>query len=237
MNIHWLGQHQDYAKTLAQQEDLVNNLRQKIETHSYSPKEHNTLLLLEHAPIYTIGRTRDTSSLHPTTSHAQNQLPYPVVEINRGGQATYHGPGQLVAYPILFLDNYGRDIHRYVRTLEQALIDTCAHYGIKTQQREGLTGVWVENRKLASIGIGIKRWITMHGIAINIENQALPPFLSITPCGIEGVTMTSLEKELPTTQKPPTPKEFGYLFARHLAENLTQLAQIPTHHNHHHISS
>jgi lipoyl(octanoyl) transferase len=149
-----------------------------------------TILLLEHEPVYTIGRQRDQSSLRDPSA-----LPFPVFETNRGGQATYHGPGQLVGYPVLDLNTRGRDLHEHLRKLEEALIRACAAFGVKAGRREGLTGVWVENRKLASIGVGVRKWISMHGFAINIRKESLPPFLAITPCGLDGVTMTCLENE------------------------------------------
>jgi len=150
----------------------------------------DAIILLEHEPVYTIGRLRDQSSLRDSSS-----LPHPVFETNRGGQATYHGPGQLVGYPILDLTPRGRDLHRHLRLLEDALIRTCARLGVTAGRREGMTGVWVDNRKLASIGVGVRKWISMHGFAINITRRSLPPFLAITPCGLEGVTMTCLENE------------------------------------------
>ncbi|MGL5017902.1 MAG: lipoyl(octanoyl) transferase LipB, partial [Luteolibacter sp.] len=149
-----------------------------------------TILLLEHQPVYTIGRLRDQSSLRDPGS-----LPFPVHEINRGGQATYHGPGQLVGYPILNLNHRGRDLHDHLRKLEDALIQACARFGVNAGRRAGLTGVWVENRKLASIGVGVRKWVSMHGFAINITEASLPPFFAITPCGIDGVSMSCLEKE------------------------------------------
>lgn len=180
---HWLGSDLDFQETWEFQLDYVAKI--------LSGEKNECFFYLEHTPVYTIGRTRDQSSLN-----ANSKLPHPIVEINRGGQATYHGPGQLVGYPILNLNNYGKDLHLYVRALEQALIDTCAVFGLKATRREGLTGVWVENRKLASIGVGVKKWISMHGFAINITKQSLPSFFSITPCGIENVSMTSVSSEL-----------------------------------------
>jgi lipoyl(octanoyl) transferase len=150
----------------------------------------DTILLLEHQSVYTIGRLRDQSSLRDPAS-----LPYPVHEINRGGQATYHGPGQLVGYPILDLNPRGKDLHEHLRKLEDALIRACLRFGISAGRRDGLTGVWVENRKLASIGVGVRKWISMHGFAINITKESLPPFFAITPCGIDGVFMSCLENE------------------------------------------
>jgi lipoyl(octanoyl) transferase len=150
----------------------------------------DTILLLEHQPVYTIGRLRDQSSLRDPSS-----LPFPVREINRGGQATYHGPGQLVGYPILDLTSRGKDLHEHLRKLEDALIRACQKFGVNAGRRDGLTGVWVENRKLASIGVGVRKWISMHGFAINITKECLPPFFAITPCGIDGVSMSCLEDE------------------------------------------
>ncbi|MBJ7395955.1 MAG: lipoyl(octanoyl) transferase LipB [Akkermansiaceae bacterium] len=150
----------------------------------------DTVLLLEHQAVYTIGRLRDQSSLRDSSS-----LPFPVHEINRGGQATYHGPGQLVGYPILDLNPRGKDLHEHLRILEEALIRSCQHFGVQAGRRDGLTGVWVENRKIASIGVGVRKWISMHGFAINITKECLPPFFAITPCGIDGVAMGCLEDE------------------------------------------
>ena len=151
---------------------------------------HDTIFLLEHQPVYTIGRLRDQSSLRNPAA-----LPYPLQETNRGGQATYHGPGQLVGYPVLDLTPRGKDLHQHLRKLEDALIRACHHFGVHAGRRAGLTGVWVENRKLASIGVGVRKWISMHGFAINITPESLPPFFAITPCGIDGVTMSCLADE------------------------------------------
>ncbi len=149
-----------------------------------------TILLLEHEPVYTIGRLRDRSSLREAAL-----LPHPVVETNRGGQATYHGPGQLVGYPLLDLTRRGRDLHAHLRRIEDALIRACAAFGVDAGRRDGLTGVWAGPRKLASIGVGVRKWVSMHGFAINIASESLPPFFAITPCGIEGVAMGCLEQE------------------------------------------
>jgi lipoyl(octanoyl) transferase len=121
-------------------------------------------------------------------------LPHPLFAINRGGQATYHGPGQLMGYPIIDLRRYGHDLHKYLRWLEQLLIEVLAKYGIAATRRESLTGVWVEDRKIASIGVGVRHWITMHGFALNVCGD-LSPFNHIVPCGIDNVAMTSMENE------------------------------------------
>src|SRR5882757_7846373 len=181
IHTRWLGRV-PYEEALALQEELV---RGKIA----DPGLADELLLLEHEPVYTIGRTPDQSSLRDASA-----LPYPVVQTNRGGQATYHGPGQLVGYPILDLRVRGQDLHRYLRGLEEMLIAALGDYGIAAGRSEGQTGVWIGPRKIASIGVGVRRWISMHGFALNVCGD-LAPFTAITPCGLAGVEMTSIELE------------------------------------------
>jgi len=192
MNIHWLGTGIEYDEALRIQEAAVEELLQG------GPE---TLFLMEHDPVYTIGRQRDQSSLRNPI-----MLPHPVRETNRGGQATYHGPGQLVGYPIIDLRKRAKDLHAHLRNMEEALIRSCAAFGVKAGRRDGLTGVWTGPRKIASIGVGVRKWISMHGFAINITRQSLPPFFAITPCGINGVTMTCLETE---AQKPISVRQFA----------------------------
>ena len=187
IDIRWLGRIA-YQEAYALQETLVDETDSR-RSANVSCKSTGILLLLEHEPIYTIGRTSDQSSLGEAAL-----LPYPVLQINRGGQATYHGPGQLVGYPIIDLKEYGQDLHRYMRDLEAILIDAFAGFKIGAGRREKLTGVWVGDRKIASIGVGVRRWITMHGFALNVRGD-LAPFSQITPCGIAGVEMTSIERE------------------------------------------
>jgi lipoyl(octanoyl) transferase len=165
-------------------------IQEKTVAEILAGQAQDRILLLEHEPVYTIGRLRDQSSLRSPES-----LPYPIFETNRGGQATYHGPGQLVGYPLLDLNLRGRDLHAHLRYIEDALIAACGDLGVAAGRRDGLTGVWVENRKLASIGVGVRKWISMHGFAINITRESLPPFLAITPCGLDGVSMTCLAAE------------------------------------------
>jgi lipoyl(octanoyl) transferase len=178
--LQWLGRI-SYAEGLRLQDALL--------ARHLAGEEADTILLLEHESVFTIGRTHDRTSLGDPES-----LPAPLVETGRGGKATWHGPGQLVGYPILNLTRYGQDLHHYLRALEQSLIDGTLALGIPAGRREGLTGVWVENRKLASIGVGARHWISQHGFAINIGGP-LEGFAAITPCGIDGVVMTSLERE------------------------------------------
>ncbi len=191
LHVHWLGR-MDFAAALALQEDIVSKKR-------HDPSVEDQLLLLEHEPVYTIGRTPDQSSLSAAEPIRRGELggahlPHPLFVTNRGGQATYHGPGQLMGYPIIDLRQCGQDLHKYLRWLEQLLIDLLAEYGIAGSRRESLTGVWVGDRKIASIGVGIRHWITMHGFALNVCGD-LSPFDQIVPCGISNVAMTSMEKE------------------------------------------
>ena len=180
MKIEWLGRI-DYETGLRIQDTRLESCLNMAS---------ETVLLLEHEPVYTIGRLPDKSSLR-----MPSQLPYRVFEINRGGQATYHGPGQLVGYPILDLRGRGRDLHIYLRNLEGLLIDLMADFGIGASRVEGKTGVWVEGRKIASIGVGVRKWVTMHGFALNVSSD-LHGFQHITPCGIADVCMTSVSQEV-----------------------------------------
>lgn len=171
-----------YEAGLAEQES--------IHTRRRAGACRDTLVLLEHDPVYTIGRTGDQSSLRSPAL-----LPHPVHIIGRGGKATYHGPGQLTGYLIADLAPYGRDLHRWLRLLEDTLIDACAAFGVSAHTRQRMTGVWVEERKLASIGVGVRQWITLHGFGINLFAESLRGFQSITPCGLDGVSMTCLAAE------------------------------------------
>jgi lipoyl(octanoyl) transferase len=149
--------------------------------------EHDLLLLLEHPPVVTLGRTaRDR--------HLLDAAGIDVVEVERGGDVTYHGPGQLVGYPILDLTRYRTDLHWYLRTLEQALIEALAELAIPAARNPGYTGVWTQGRKIASIGVHVKQWVTWHGFALNVTTD-LSQFGRIVPCGIPGVEMTSVERE------------------------------------------
>ena len=185
LNMRWLGRI-SYADALAMQEEIVARKRA-------DQLLGDELLLLEHEPVYTIGRTPDQSSLRDAA-----HLPHPLFPTNRGGQATYHGPGQLVGYPIIDLRRYEQDLHRYLRWIEDVLIELLAGYDVVAQTRAGLTGVWVEDRKIASIGVGVRQWITLHGFALNVSGD-LSAFDAIVPCGITNVTMTSIEREAGAT--------------------------------------
>ena len=206
-DVRWLGRIH-YEKAL--------ELQERLWTERLNDEISDTLLLLEHDPVYTIGRTSDRSSLpeDPKT------LPHPLIEISRGGQATYHGPGQLIGYGIFNLRNYGQDLHTYLRALEESLISLTESLGLSAQRRDGLTGVWCEDRKIASIGVGVRRWVSMHGFALNVY-QDLRGFEAITPCGIQEVAMTSIAQELPDSEV--TLERLAEVYPMHLQAALLPL--------------
>ena len=153
----------------------------------------DTLLLLEHPPTITTGRRTDASELHvPAGAEVE------VVETDRGGKSTFHGPGQLVCYPILDLHRHGQDVKRYCRDLEEALLATLARLGVEGERIEGLTGVWLTRppRKIASIGIHVSRWVTTHGYALNVDLDPAPFTQWITACGLEDAAFTTIAREL-----------------------------------------
>jgi lipoyl(octanoyl) transferase len=177
-----------YASALARQETL--------QADRLAGRAHDTLVLTEHDPVFTLG-LRTGADRHllwsPERLAAEGVALHPT---NRGGDITYHGPGQLVAYPVVSLDAR-RDLHAYLRFLEDILIATVARHGLAASRREGLTGIWLGERKLAAIGVSVRRWVTMHGLALNVAPD-LRHFGGIVPCGIattEG-TVTSLSAEL-----------------------------------------
>lgn len=152
------------------------------------------LILLEHPPVITLGRrSRGENLLLPADECARRGIE--IAEAGRGGDVTYHGPGQLVGYPIVDLNPLGRDLHAYLRGLEEVLIDALASFGVAGERMEGKTGVWVGGEKIASIGVGVRRWIAWHGFALNVAADT-SGFSVIVPCGLHGVSMTSLERLL-----------------------------------------
>jgi lipoyl(octanoyl) transferase len=153
----------------------------------------DTIVLLEHPPVVTLGRRTGADELHvPAGAEVE------VVETDRGGKSTYHGPGQLIGYPILDLNRHGRDVKRYCRDLEEALIRTVKTFGLEGARIEGLTGVWLQSppRKIASIGVHISRWITTHGYALNVDLDPAPFTDWITACGLEDAAFTTLAREV-----------------------------------------
>jgi lipoyl(octanoyl) transferase len=167
----------NFADAYALQEQLAEDLFKGLETE--------TLLLLEHPPVYTIGRGGSEKNILDNAVEP--------VRINRGGDVTYHGPGQLIGYPIIDLGIRGRDLHSYLRFLEDLLISIAGDFHVQAYRVSGRTGVWTVRGKLASIGVGVRRWITMHGFALNVSTD-LSRFSAINPCGIEACPVTSLEE-------------------------------------------
>jgi lipoate-protein ligase B len=159
----------------------------------------DTLLMMEHPHVFTLGRGADERFI------VGNANGVPIRRVSRGGEVTYHGPGQLIAYPILKVEGRDRDVTKYLRNLEAAMIDALAKFGIEAGRHDGMTGVWVGARKIASIGVGIRRWTTWHGFALNVSTD-LSYFDSIVPCGIEGCRMTSVCE---ITNRTVTVREFA----------------------------
>lgn len=192
----------DYKEAWDYQEQLFKQIIDiKIENRkNYTDTStNNYVLFCEHPHVYTLGKSGDESHLL-LNEEALKSHDATYYKINRGGDITYHGPGQLVVYPILDLDNFFTDIHKYMRFLEETVIRTLAHYGVKGERFEGLTGVWLDPetpqaRKICALGVKSSRWVTMHGIGFNV-NSDLSYFSHIVPCGIDDKAVTSLEKEI-----------------------------------------
>ena len=175
----------------------------------------DTLILTEHNPVFTIGARPGADQHLVWTEQILAQQGIEVVKTNRGGDITYHGPGQIVGYPIMDLREK-KDLHAYLRDLEEVLIRTVAHFGIEAGRREGKTGIWIEERKIAAIGVAVKTWVTYHGFALNVDPD-LSHFSGIVPCGITDGTVTSLAQECETPPlmgqvKARLVKEFWSLF-------------------------
>jgi lipoyl(octanoyl) transferase len=212
----------DYQQAWDKQAEYFNAIvEQKINNRDKPENEititPNYLFLCEHPHVYTLGKSGKREHLlanDQQLSEAKAQY----LETNRGGDITYHGPGQLVCYPVLDLDNFFTDIHKYMRFLEEAVILTLAHYGIDGGRIAGLTGVWIDHeaqlnpRKICAMGVKTSRWVTMHGLAINV-NTNLDYFKNIIPCGIDDKSVTSMEKEI---GKPLDITEVGTVLSKHL---------------------
>lgn len=187
-------------------------IQESLAAEVFAGTAPETLLLLEHPPVYTIGSGGNEGNvLDPVIS---------AVRINRGGDVTWHGPGQLVGYPIVDLGRRCRDLHRYLRFLEELLIGVAAEFRVESWRIPGRTGVWTEEGKLAAIGVGVRRWVTMHGFALNVAAD-LTEFGRINPCGIVGCPVTSLAAErgarVPMAKvKAMVAERFGSLLAERL---------------------
>ena len=188
--IRWTG-NVPYADGLARQE-----AQHRARSAGDAP---DTLFLLEHAPVFTLGRRAEHSHIL-ASSALLREKGIDVVQTGRGGDVTYHGPGQVVGYPVLDLKPDRKDVRRYVYDLEQVMIDTCAAFGVSAGRVDGLIGCWVDGeRKMGAIGVRISRWVTMHGFAFNVSDAPLEAFDLIVPCGISDRGVTSLQRELGTS--------------------------------------
>ncbi len=206
----------DYKACWDFQESLFNEtISQKISNRNLEPQEQietkNHLLFVEHPHVYTLGKSGDAAHLLINDNQLEEKHAT-YYKINRGGDITYHGPGQLVGYPILDLDHFFTDIHKYLRLLEETIILTLDEYGIKAGRSKGETGVWLDEdnlfkaRKICAMGVRCSRWVTMHGWGFNV-NANLDYFKNIIPCGIQDKTVTSLNKELGQEVNMPEIKE------------------------------
>jgi lipoate-protein ligase B len=170
----------------------------------------DSLLLMEHPHVITLGRGADERFI------VANPAGVPTYRVSRGGQVTYHGPGQLIGYPIIKLEGRARDVTRYLRNLEQAMVDALRESGLDASRRAGLTGIWIGARKIASIGVGIRRWVTYHGFALNVSTD-LSFFDAIVPCGIEGCRMTSISECIEPGREQISIREFSASMQRSFA--------------------
>lgn len=194
VQVHDLGLI-NYQDAWDYQEKLFNNLIEQKRLGVSMP--HNQLILCEHPHVYTLGKSGDAGNLLADQKMLED-MDAQFYKINRGGDITYHGPGQLVVYPIFDLEQFFKDIHKYMRFLEESVIMTLANYGIEAERINGLTGVWIPgnpSRKIAAFGVKCSRWVTMHGIGYNVATD-LSYFDKIVPCGITDKAVTSMAKEL-----------------------------------------
>jgi lipoyl(octanoyl) transferase len=181
------------------------------------PQQSDRLLLLQHPPVYTLGQGSSDEFVKFPAQHS-----YEIHRIERGGEVTYHCPGQLVGYPILDLHHYQTDLHWYLRQLEEVVIQLLALYGLKADRIPGLTGVWLADKKIAAIGIKVSRWVTMHGFAINVCND-LSGFQQIVPCGIADRQVGSIQEFIPNIDLATVQQQvitvFGEVFDRQMVLN------------------
>ncbi len=176
----------DFSDAYRSQLELVNKVSKGV--------CEDTLLITEHNPVITIGRKgKEDNILRPREFLTSNNID--IFNIDRGGDVTYHGPGQIVAYPIFKLENESRDIHTFLSFLEEVSRHFLSQYGLVAEKRQGLRGVWVEEKKIGFIGLGVKKWTTYHGLSINVDLD-LAPFSFIRPCGIDGIDIISLKEAL-----------------------------------------
>ena len=216
----------DFQESLFQEILSIKRKNRREDAHLETP---NHFLFVEHPHVYTLGKSGDSSNLLIDEKKLK-EIDATFYKINRGGDITYHGPGQVVGYPILDLENFFTDIHKYLRLLEEMVILTLAEYGLKAQRSKGETGVWLDvgtpfARKICAMGVRASRWVTMHGFALNV-NTDLGYFDHMIPCGIRGKAVTSLNVELGKTEvdmdevKGKLWNHFAQLFEASLSEKL-----------------
>lgn len=208
-----------YSKGLTAYQTAWDWQRSLVDARKQDSDLSDALILLEHDPVYTLGQGSDIGFL----KFDPNQSEYELHRIERGGEVTYHCPGQIVGYPILNLNYYQRDLHWYLRQLEEVIIQVLAVYGLSGTRIPGLTGVWVKDRKLAAIGIKVSRWITMHGFALNV-NPDLSGFDRIVPCGIPDKPVGSLEQFVPGITIDEVKREIAIAFANVFEVSLIEAA-------------
>ncbi len=206
LHISWLGRRA-YGPTFEAQEEVRRRIK--------AGEGPERLLLLEHHPVFTLGRNADEGDVLADRRWLETRG-VEVFESNRGGQVTYHGPGQLVGYPIVNLNPDRRDIGKYVRDLQETLLRALSDFGIAAQRKEGkdFIGIWVGDQKIASIGVHLSRWITIHGFALNVRTE-LEHFSGIVACGLQGVRMTSMAEWIPD---PPALPELATVVSKHFAD-------------------
>jgi len=206
------------------------DLQKELFTRRVNAETEDILFLLEHPNTYTLGKTADRENLKGSEDYLKNNQ-ISVYDIDRGGDITYHGPGQIVGYPIIDLNYWQKDTHKYLRALEEVIIRTCAEYNLICDRNPKHTGVWINDAKIAAIGIKVSRWVTMHGFAFNI-NTDLNLFNGIIPCGIQDKSVTSLKKELNrevviSEVKERIVKNFKEIFNydRIISKNMTEITK------------
>jgi lipoate-protein ligase B len=183
--------------------DEVHRLQEELLEKRIRGEICDTLIITEHLPVITLGRASDASDV--------GEVEVPVIAIERGGEATYHGPGQLVAYPIYMLPEGRRDVHRYLRDLEEVVIRVLSEVEIEGHRQEGLTGVWIGDKKVCSIGVAVRRWVTWHGLALNVHTD-LAAFHQFRPCGLDPAVMTRVQDH---ADIPPANLLFEVLLVKH----------------------
>lgn len=201
----------DIQKSIQQR--LIDEKLKSRDDKSFKPVYNDVLLIVEHPHVYTLGKSGDQAHLLKSLLELK-EIDAEFVPNDRGGDITYHGPGQIVGYPILDLDRYFTDIHKYLRLLEEVIIRVCSEFDLKAGRIDGLTGVWVDDQKLCAMGIRCSRWVTMHGFALNV-NTDLEYFNHIVPCGIQGKAVTSLAQ---LTGRQVDVEKVKKLILRHFAD-------------------